>query len=145
MSDDRRPRLRFSLSTLLLLVAIFGLTVALIISQIRISRLEAEAATGRPLSFEEVARQFEQRTSVGLVTVKVMDVRYSSKEDVYEVTFSRNDPTSKQNWSTEIRLQADGFGRYYGKIESDAYKQSIGIPTTDVLPVIVETPSSIKQ
>ena len=88
MSDDRRTRLRFSLSTLLLLVAIFGLTVALIISQIRISRLEAEAATGRPLSYEEVAGQFEQQTSVGGVTVKVTDARYSPKEDVYQVSFS---------------------------------------------------------
>ena len=54
-------------------MAIFGITVALIISQIRISRLESEAATGRPLSFEEVARQFEQQTSVGGVTVKAKD------------------------------------------------------------------------
>jgi hypothetical protein len=145
IAKPKRPRLRFSLSTLLLLVAIFGLTVALIISQIRNSRLEAEAATGRPLSFEEVVRQFEQRTSTGGVKVKVTDVRYSKKEDAYEVSFSWSDPKSKQDMSTDnIRLQADGFGRYYGQIASDPYKQSIGIPTTDIFPVIVETPSPLK-
>ena len=145
MSDDHPRRLRFSLSTLLLLVAIFGLSVALIISQIRISRLEREAATGRPLAFEEVARQFEQQRSTNGVTVKVTDVRYSAKEDVYRVSYSWIDPKTRQNWSTEIRLKSDGFGRYYGTIESDPYKQSIGIPTTNVVGVIVETPSPLKQ
>ena len=145
MSDDHPRRLRFSLSTLLLLVAIFGLSVALIISQIRISRLEREAATGRPLAFEEVARQFEQQRSTNGVTVKVTDVRYSAKEDVYRVSYSWIDPKTRQNWSTEIRLKSDGFGRYYGTIESDPYKQSIGLPTTNVVAVIVETPSPLKQ
>jgi hypothetical protein len=145
MSDDHPRRLRFSLSTLLLLVAIFGLSVALIISQIRISRLEREAATGRPLAFEEVARQFEQQKSTNGVTVKVTDVRYSAKEDVYRVSFSWIDPKTRQNWSTETRLKSDGFGRYYGTIESDPYKQSIGLPTTNVVAVIVETPSPLKQ
>ena len=142
MTDKPSPWLQFRLSTLLLLVAIFGLTVALIISQILISRLEAEAATGRPISVEEVARQFEKQTGSGPVGVKVTGIRYSSKDDAYRVEFSWIDPMTKQNWQSEVQLKADGYGKFFGMIGSDQFMQSLGY--TGHFPVVVETPSACK-
>jgi hypothetical protein len=137
--------MRFRLSTLLLLVLVVGLSVALVISQRRIASLEADAATNRPMSLEEVARQVVKQTSQNSLKTTVTDVRYSQKEDTYQVEFSWYDSALKQNSSTEVRLKADSFGRYYGTILSDSYKQSLGLPTTDVFSVVVETPSAFKQ
>jgi hypothetical protein len=141
---EQRNWMRFRLSTLLLLVTVAALTIALVMTQRRLSQLESESLLRQPLSVAEVAKQFANQTSRNSIKTKVTDVRYSPKEDVYRVSFSWYDPTSKQNWSTEIRLKADGFGRYYGTIESDPYKQSLGLPTTDVFSVVVEAPSAFK-
>jgi hypothetical protein len=137
--------MKFRLSTLLLVVAVFALSIALIITQRRLVKLEAEALLNKPLSVEEVARQFTDQTSRGLIKTKVTDVRYSPKGDVYLVSFSWYDPTSKQTWSTGMRLKADGFGKYFGTIDSDPYKQSVGTATTSVFPVVVEAPSPLKD
>ena len=64
----------------------------------------------RPLPFEEVARQFESQTSRGPNAFKVEEVRYSRRDDAYNVSFSWANPAGPSH--SEIRLVGDGFGVY---------------------------------
>ena len=80
----------------------------------------------RPLPVEEVARQFEQSTTVGPIKTTVGDVRYSPKEDAYKVQFSWDNAQTNQKWFTDVQLTSDGFGGYYGQITSSEFLQPLG-------------------
>lgn len=137
----RKITLRFSLSTLLLLVVIFGLGIALVQARLQIRDLRREMGAHEPVSVEEVARQFEQRLSTPPLTVSADDVRYSPKGDSYRVTFSWvNSATPTQRTSSEATLKGDGYGRYLGEVMAwSAPGSAIGTP------VVVETPSALKH
>jgi hypothetical protein len=143
MAQPANLPFRFRLSTMLLLVAIVALSISLVMTQRRLSQLESEAASQRPLSVEEVARQFEKNASVGPVTVKVTDARYSPKVDSYRVNFSWTDPKTKVNWESQVNLAQDGFGKYFGTISSDQFIQAVGYQGG--FTVVVETPSAFKR
>ena len=137
---DKKPRLRFSLGSMLLMMAVVCLSISLVIVYGRLMRIERELNASRPLSAEEVARQFETSTKFSTFSTKVQDVRYSPKEDSFLVSFSWDDPTTKTSWSTEVRLKPDGYGRYFGQIRSGEFLKSVG-STNDVYTVVVESPS----
>ena len=112
---SRKITIRFSLSTLLLLVAIVGLTIALVLTQFQLRNLRRELGAHEPLPVEEVARQFEQQLSTPPITVTVEDIRYSPKNDTYQVKFSWvNSTTPTQRSSSEAWITGDGYGRYTG-------------------------------
>ena len=66
MTDDtthtaRKPWLRFSLGSMLLMTAVVCLSISLVIVYGRLVRIERELNASRPLSVEEVARRWEKR------------------------------------------------------------------------------------
>jgi hypothetical protein len=136
-------RLRFTIRDLLWLAAVVALAIALTISQRQLARLELDAAANRPLSAEDVAEQFQKNLGAGAVPVKVEDVRYSPKDDAYRIEFSWLDPKSGQNWSTEVRLLSDGYGKYTGVIASAEFLKALGY--TGQMYVTVAKPSPLKQ
>lgn len=131
--------LRFSLSTLLLLVAIVGLTIALVQAHLQLRELRRELGAHEPLAIEEVARQFESQLSAPPVTVTADDVRYSPKSDSYHVAYSWvNSTTPTQRSNSDVTLRGDGYGRYRGDI------LSLAVPGPQMT-VVVETPSALKH
>ena len=141
-------RIRFSIGTLLLWIAIIALTMNTIIMNRHVTRLTQEIArlkqgiaSQQPLSPKEVARQFEKSLTRGTVTTTVKDVRYSPEADAYRVDFSYVDSASGNAWNSEIRLNHDGFGVYWGGIQSGPLIQSLGYKNS--FAVVVKTPSSL--
>ncbi len=146
----RRFPFQFSLASLLLVMTLVCLATALVLSHRKIAQLErdiaqtkGELAALQPLSANEVARQFKNRTTLGPVATTVKDVRYSPTDDTYKVKFSWVDPTTKQIWSTDAILTGDGYGAYSGKIRSGPFITALGVK--DTFFVYVEAPSSFKQ
>jgi hypothetical protein len=144
--DDPMPRrrLQFSLGSLMLLTAVVGLSIALVMMYMRLSRVERELGALQPLSPDEVARQFETNTMPGTVKSTVKDVRYSQSEDAFLVQFSWPDPQTGDNWSTDVKLTNDGFGRYFGQIRNSEFLKLLRHPT-DSYTVVVEAPSPLKS
>ena len=149
--SNRSLPVRFSLGTLLLVVTIVGLATALMLEHRRLSQIERQLAetqqelsTLQPLSAEEVARQFENATTLGPISTTVQDVRYSPTEDAYQVEFAwMNEKKNKERWSSQVKLTSDGYGRYFGRIRSDAFTQPLG--HKDGFTVAVETPSPLAE
>lgn len=149
--------MRYSVSSLLLLMVVVALFFSLMIVYRQLREVEkrlaavdakllhAETAvlSVQPIPPQEVAKQFESRTSNGSVKTTVSDVRYSPKEDAYQVEFSWIDPATKSNWTTDIRLKSDGFGRYFGSIRSDEYLKAIA-SNNDTYLVVVESASPLE-
>jgi hypothetical protein len=50
-----------------------------------------------------------------------------------------------QNPETQMRLSADGFGGYFGTINSDQFKQALVFPSDYIFSVMVQTPSAFKR
>jgi hypothetical protein len=150
MSDENSTpinpirRFRFSLGSLLLLMAVVCLAISLAIVYSQLVRTERELEGLRPMSVEEVARQFENSTKFGNFATKVNDVRYSPTEDAFAVEFSWTDPATGTMWSTDTKLKPDGFGRYYGKIHSGEFLKAVG-STSEYYMIGVETPSPLKS
>jgi hypothetical protein len=135
VADETRAstRYQFSLGSMLLVIAIacmamwmFAMSRSLTHVSARLRVLEGEQTASRPLSAEEVARQFEMATNVNQLKTKVEDVRYSPEKDAYRVTFSWTDPVTKSQWSTDAMLKSDGFGVYFGPILSGEFLKAIG-------------------
>ena len=133
---------RFSILTMLLMVAIIGLGIALVMTRRELTEAQRQLATYQPLSLAEVARQFQTNLSKTSVPVTAEDVRYSEAEKAYKVEFSWIEPTSKQSWTTETKLGSDGFGKYQGTIESDEFRKALG--TVGSLFISVEAPSAFR-
>src|SRR6056297_1959463 len=132
-------RFRFSIGTLLLWIAIGALTMNTIIMNRHVTQLKQELASQQPLAPKEVARQFENRTTLGTIATTVKDVRYSPDADAYRVDFSWVDSASGKTWHSDIRLKHDGFGVYYGQIRNGPFIQPLGYKES--FAVAVETPS----
>jgi hypothetical protein len=127
---------------MLLLVAIIGLGIALFITRQDLAEAKRQLSVSQPLSLSEVARQFQKNASTSTVAVTVNDVRYSDVEKAYKVEFLWVDPTTKQKWSSETKLQSDGFGRYLGQVRSSEFLTALG--SSGFITVFVETPSAFK-
>jgi hypothetical protein len=110
----------------------------------RLSRVERELGALQPLSLDEVARQFENNTMPGTAKSTVKDVRYSPSEDAFLVRFSWPDPQTGDNWTTDVKLTNDGFGRYFGQIRNPEFLKQLR-HTTDSYTVVVEAPSPLKS
>ena len=136
-------RFRFSIGTLLLWIAIGALGINTIIMNRHVTQLKQELTSQQPLAPKEVARQFEKRTTLGTITTTVKDVRYSPEADAYRVDFSWVDSASGKTWYSDVRLNHDGFGVYYGKIHNGPFIQPLGYK--DSFAVVVETPSSFND
>jgi hypothetical protein len=135
----RKITLRFSLSTLLLLVVIVGLTIALVQAHLQLRELRRELGAHEPLRVDEVARQFESQLSTPPVTVRADDVRYSPKEDSYYVKYSFvNSTNPTQRSESGVTLRGDGYGRYRGDVPS------LAVPGP-LMAVVVETPSALNH
>ncbi|QDV23857.1 hypothetical protein [Aureliella helgolandensis] len=134
---------RFSLGTMLLWIAIGALTTNTIIMNRLVTQLRNEVASQQPLSPKEVARQFEMGATLGPITTTVKDVRYSPEADAYRVKFSWVDAASGNTWHSDIQLEHDGFGVYYGQIRNGPFIQPLGY--TESFPVAVETRSSFED
>jgi len=135
-------RFRFSILTMLLLMAIIGLGIALVMTRRELAEAQRQLAAYQPMSLAEVARQFQSNLSTTSVPVTVEDVRYSEAEKAYKVEFSWIDPASQQRWTTETKLRSDGYGKYQGVIESDEFRKALG--TGGSLLVFVESPSAFR-
>ena len=94
-----------------------------------------------PLSPAEVARQFEERTTVNPITVSVKDVRYSPNDDSYKVDFSWTNAKTNETWLSDIKLKADGYGSYFGQIHNGPFLEPLG--QKDAYTVLVKTPSPL--
>lgn len=136
-------RFQFSIGTLLLWIAIGALAANTVIMNRQITRLKQGLASQQPLSPKEVARQFEQSTTLGTITTTVKDVRYSAEAEAYRVTFSWIDSASGKTWHSDVRLDHDGFGVYYGQIRNGPFIQPLGYK--EAFPVAVTTPSSFED
>lgn len=139
----QRNPMRFSIGTMLLVVTIACLATALLLNQRRIGNLERQLKATLPLSVDEVARQFEERTTMGAVTTTVNDVRYSEEKDTYKVRFSWTVAKSKNRWKSEVFLEPDGYGAYHGTIRSSPYLTSLGRKFP--FAVEVQTPSPLTR
>ena len=136
-------RFRFSLGSLLLWVAVLSLAISLGLKYRRLDRAERQLGAMQPIAPQVVARAIEQQTTTAKLQTKVEDVRNSKKDDAYKVSISWPDSTGTK-WSTDVRLQADGYGAYFGRITSGAFLQAIGSTTTEY-GVAVETPSPLES
>lgn len=96
-----------------------------------------------PLSAEEVARQFEEGTTLGPISTTVKDVRYSPAEDAYKVDLSWTDATTGNSWSTDVILSTDGYGTYFGRIRNRPFIELLG--HEDGFTVAVKTPSPLAE
>jgi hypothetical protein len=149
MSDEsssqasRRNRFQFSLGSMMLLTAVFALSIALVLVYSRLQKAERALDALQPMSAEEVAQQFEVNTNLVNVETKVNDVRFSPSENAFRVEFSWTDPQTKSMWSTDVKLVSDGFGVYYGKIFSSEFLKAVGA-SGEYYVVAVKTPSPLK-
>jgi HAMP domain-containing protein len=137
-------RFRFSLASLLLFMAVLGLAIMLGLTYRKLHRVEQELSAMQPISPQEVARQFEQHTTLGPITTKVDDVRYSPKADAYKVGFSFVDSAVGVKWSTEVMLKADGFGAYHGQIMSSEFIKPLGVSNSFNVSVQTRSPLEAK-
>src|SRR4029079_12696629 len=84
--DEKKPersafwRMRFSLGSLLLLMAVVGLAITLGLTYRKLDRAERELSALQPMSAGEVGRQLQENASLGTYRTTVTDVRYSQKE-----------------------------------------------------------------
>lgn len=136
-------KVRFSYGSILLWLAIAALTINTVIMNRHVARLEQDLASQRPLAPREVARQFEERTSLGPLTTTVKDVRYSPEADAYRVEFSYANSGSGETWHSDVRLNHDGFGTYFGQIRGQPFIEPLG--HKDFFPVSVKTPSPLDR
>ena len=109
----------------------------------KLSDAERKLSTLQPLSAEEVARQFEDAATLGPISTSVKDVRYSPTEDAYKVDFAWNNKKSGDRWRTQVKLTADGYGKYYGRIRNDSFYGPLGYK--DGFTIAVETPSPLAE
>jgi hypothetical protein len=137
-STSHRPRFQFSIASLLLCMTVACLIVMQVMTQRELNSLKRELSTTRPLSAKEVARQFEKRTTLASIATKVSDVRYSPQDDSYKIAYSWTDSSTGQTWSSDVFLNADGYGSYVGKIISKEFIGPLG--RNDAYYVSVETP-----
>ncbi|RCS49407.1 hypothetical protein DTL42_12845 [Bremerella cremea] len=148
LEDSPPAAIRFSLSSVILWIAIAALilTNVMMFQEIREikSHLLSSPANGQamPISVERVAQQFAQNTNnPSTVTTKVEDVRYSPTEDTYLVSFSWTITATGKTWHSDVRLKGDGFGNYFGQIQSDQYNQPLG--RTRPSTVVIQSPSPL--
>lgn len=142
-TPPRGPRLQFSLATLLLSMTAVGLAVALLLTNRRLAEAERRLKAIFPLPVDEVALQFENRTTVGPITTRVRDVRYSSDHDSFLVNYEWTDSQTGQTWSSDLVLESDGFGRYSAVIHNDPFIKPLG--NTRGFTVLVESPSALQR
>jgi hypothetical protein len=143
-------RIRYSIATLLLLMATIGLAISLGLTYRKLARTERELDAMRPLPEQEVARQFEKNTTLGPVRTTVKDVRYAPKEDAYKISFSyviSGGPTaSPTEWTSSVTLSSYGLGAYRGVIQATEFNYALrglgGSP--NFFSISVETPSPLK-
>ena len=136
------PRFQFSLNNLLLWIAVIALAIGLVLTTRELSSRRRELEALQPLSVQEVARQFEARTSQGTLKVTVSDVRYSQADDAYRVKFSCVNSTDGASWTSDVKLEGDHFGSYSGMIRDGTYLTAIGT-SSDGFYIVVEPPSTL--
>ena len=147
---DQPRRFRFTIATALLWMAIAGLAANTIVMNRRITMMQQELDTQqyelrahRPLPPREVASQFEESTTLGPIATSVKDVRYSRDTDSYQVEFAWVDSTTGKKWHSEVQLQSDGYGAYYGHIRNGPFIEPLGYKES--FTVSVETPSPLAE
>lgn len=96
-----------------------------------------------PIPADEVAKQFQDQTSLSNVKVTVTDVRFSDKHNAYRVAFSFVKKNTDKSWSTETNLIGLGFGKYSGQVRSRPYLEAIEIESESPYPVSIQTPSTL--
>jgi len=143
--SDRRPRLQFSIGSMLLLTAIVGLSIALALVYGKLVRVERTLSALQPIAVEDFARQFENVTTVGggRIRTKVTDVRYSPVENAYKVRFSWTDSQTGGQWSSNVILKSDGFGTYFGQIRNPEFL--VPIKAGDSYMVAIESPPALER
>jgi hypothetical protein len=133
----------FSCSTILLWILVVYLLVTSVSIQRDISTIKQGSITQAPLSFQEVARQFKERTTLPPISTEVNDVRYSPKNDSFQVEFSWTNRDTEKTWHTDVKLSGDGYGRYIGTIRNGLFIEPIG--HEDGYSVVVESPSQFSN
>jgi hypothetical protein len=138
----KKPRrFQFSILSLLLLMAVVGLSFSLVSVYSRLREVERQLTAMQPMTAGQVAERFEANTTIGPVTTKVLDVRFSPKANAYRVDFSWTDRRSGGNWNSAVTLKPDGFGTYSGPILDWEYLQATGVG--EVYVAAVKTPSPL--
>jgi len=145
---DKHRGFRFTIGTTLLWLAIAGLVANTIVINWRITMLQREIDdqqrelnTHRPLPPQEVASQFEKRTTLGPITTSVKDVRYSPDTDSYKVEFTWINSTTGKTWQTDVELESDGYGAYFGQIRNGPFIKPLGYEES--FAILVEAPSPL--
>ena len=143
---SRRP-LQFLIGSLLMWTAVIGLVLINLMMYREVRQLARQVAEQSrvdsqrwPISAEEVAQQFQRGAALGPLSARVDDVRYSEAEDSYRISFVWTNKKTGQVWSTTAKLEGNGFGEYYGMIQSDALVKSLG---SDRFAASVKTPSPL--
>jgi len=138
-----KRRFRFSLGSMLLWAAIVCLATSNLVTSRQLSQLKRELDANQPLTATEVARQFQDNTTLGPISVTVKDVRYSPDTDSYKVDFSWTDATTNKTWSSDVELTSDGYGTYYGQIRNGPFIQALG--HKESFTVAVKTTSPLRN
>lgn len=138
-----RRRFQFSIESILLWTAIACLAISNVMLSRKLERITRDVQSSRPLSPNEVAEQFEKRTTLGPITTNVEDVRYSPEKDAFQIEFSWVDANTNEEWWSDVELQSDEFGRYYGRIRNGPFVKPLGYQ--DGFTIIVESPSSFER
>lgn len=156
MDDTANPtpnrstrRFQFSIGAVLLWVVIVGLVASnvMVVRELaslkeELAKHQQELASYRPLPPEDVARQFEKKTTFGPLATTATDVRYSVDRDSYKVSFSWTGGTAIRRGST-VELIGDDYGEYYGKIRLSDFLDAQG--GGEFFPVVVKSASPLEH
>jgi hypothetical protein len=134
---------RFSYSTILLWILVVYLLINSITLKRDLSQIKQGSSIQAPLSVQEVARQFKERTNLPPMSTDVKDVRYSPKHDSFQVEFSWTNRDTEDTWYTDVKLSGDGYGRYIGTIRNGTFIEPIG--HEDGYSVVIESPSQFRK
>ena len=146
---SRKP-LQLSIGSLLIWTAIVGLVVTNVMMYREVQQLSRQIATRAraetqhwPLSADEVAQQFQNRTTLGPLSVTVTDVRYSEADDAYKVVFQWKNRDTGQLWGGDVKLKGNGFREYHGLIRNVPFIRPLGY--NESFTVSVTTPSPLPR
>ena len=136
-----KRQFRFLFGTMPLWFAIIGLVAWNLVTTRQLSQLKRETDANRPLPPTEVARQFQENTTRGPISVIVKDVRYAPGSDSYKIDFSWTNATTNETWFSDVKLSPDGYGVYVGQIRNESFIQPLGYKESFV--VAIKSPSPL--
>ena len=112
---------RFTISTVLLLVAVTALSIALVQSRLRSARLENEITSLSPLRELDIAAQVEVATAELGIPATVQSLGYDPSGPTYLVSYAYHAPDTGARQISSFLLTYQGDGMYTGKLRTGPY------------------------